>query len=155
MSQKSTTTSTTPQQQFVTSSEKREDIIYSSLLGGIDDETGSRNGDDSTQRMLNEKRDSILGRARGKSTLKSPYGAHKGIGINDAIAEGHDQLDKLNNWGEFQNLLDYIKEQKAQHRIEARKVRADKQHVEPSPYASYPAEARDSWFKKQRNQVYS
>jgi acyl-CoA synthetase (NDP forming) len=57
---------------------------------------------------------------------------------------GFDNIDKLNNWGEFQNLLDDIKEQKAQYRIDARKARVNKQWIEPSPFTSYPAEAMEN-----------
>jgi hypothetical protein len=34
--------------------------------------------------------------------------------------DGYDQVDKLQNWGEFQKVLDNLKERKAQHRVEAR-----------------------------------
>jgi predicted deacetylase len=63
-----------------------------------------------------------LGRSRGKNPIKSIYGAHKGIGLDDVVLDGYDQLDKLKNWGEFQNLLDEIKERKAEHRIAARQA---------------------------------
>jgi hypothetical protein len=124
ISQTSTPTSTTQQkqQQFVTDSEKRDINRLSSLTGGIDDETGSRNKDQILKQKTDDKRNLILGRSRGKNLIKSPFGAHKGIEIEDVISDGYDQLDKLQNWGEFQNLLDEIKERKAQHRIEARQA---------------------------------
>jgi hypothetical protein len=37
---------------------------------------------------------------------------HPAIGPRDTGLEVVDQIDKLNNWGEFQRVLDSIKEQK-------------------------------------------
>jgi hypothetical protein len=108
-----TTTTTTKDPQFKVDSESRDDIRYSSLTGA--DETGSRK-DDGSKGKANALRSNILSRSRGKNTIISPYGAHKGIGVNETIEDGYDQLDKLQNWGEFQNLLDEIKERK--HNIE-------------------------------------
>jgi hypothetical protein len=126
------------QQQFVTDVEKRDE----NRLIGLNDETSSRK-DDGSKGKANALRNTILSKSRGKNTLISPYGAHKGIGPDETIEGGYDQLDKLQNWGEFQNLLDEIKERKAQHRVEARQARA-KHYVEPSTYASYPAEAMEN-----------
>jgi hypothetical protein len=145
MSQTSTPTSTTQQKkQFVIDSEKRDTSRFSSLSGGMDDETGSRNSDFDMKRKTDEKCSNLLSKPRGKNIIKSPFGAHKGIGTEDVILDEYDQLDKLQNWGEFQNLLDDIKERKAQHRIELRQAQAAKQWMKPSPYASYPAEAMEN-----------
>jgi hypothetical protein len=146
MSHIPTIVTTTPQkqQQFVLDSEKRDTSRLSTLTGGIDEETGSRNGDLDMKKKVDEKHNVILGRFRGKSLIKSIYGVHRGIGVDDVVSDGYDQLDKLQNWSEFQNLLDDIKERKAQHRIEARQARENKQWMEPSPYPSYPAESMEN-----------
>jgi hypothetical protein len=112
-------TTATKDTKFTMDGEKRDGARYSSLTGN--DETGSRK-DDGSKGKANTLCSSLLNKPRGKNPLVSPYGAHKGIGPDDTIEDGYDQLDKLNNWGEFQNLLDDIKERKAQRRIEARQA---------------------------------
>jgi hypothetical protein len=94
-------------------------------------------------KKVNDKRNLLMGRG-GSSSTSSRFGRHSGISADDVDYTAVDQIDKLNNWGEFQNLLDDIKEKKAAHRVAARSARVARKWIEPSPYISYPAEAMEN-----------
>jgi hypothetical protein len=86
-----------------------------------------------------------LGRGGSSSSSSSScYGRQGGIGVDEVDYSGVDNIDKLNNWGEFQRVLDDIKERKAVHRVAARQAGASRKWIEPSPYLSYPAEAMEN-----------
>jgi hypothetical protein len=95
-----------------------------------DDETGSRNDELILRNKPNDKRNQLMGRGGSSSSFSSRFGRHSGIGVDDVDYSGVDQIDKLNNWGEFQRVLDDIKERKAQHRVQARQARAAKKRIE-------------------------
>jgi hypothetical protein len=137
-----TTTTKQKDPQFNPDSEKRNDIKLSSLTGS--DKTSSRNGDDGSKQKVYTLSTGLLNKSRGKTTLKSLMVHILVLDLEIVDWRWLINLNKLNNWGEFQNLLDDIKEQKAQYRIDARKARATKSYIEPSPFASYPAEGMEN-----------
>jgi hypothetical protein len=71
------------------------------------------------------------------------------IGPEDSALTDVDRINRLYIWGEFQKILEDIKERKREHRVLARQGRIEHRYVAPSPYMSYPAEAMENlWFKK-------
>jgi hypothetical protein len=84
------TTTTSKDPKFNLDSEARDDSRYSSLTGS--DETSSRK-DDGSKGKTNALHSNLLGRFRGKNTLKFPYGAHKGISPTETIEEGEYRIE--------------------------------------------------------------
>jgi hypothetical protein len=85
-----------------------------------------------------------MGRSCSSSSSSSRFGRHSGISAADVDYSSVDQIDKLNNWGEFQRVLDGIKEKKSTHQVTTKSARAARKWIEPSPYISYPAEAMEN-----------
>jgi hypothetical protein len=113
--QTTTTVTTTTQKQQFPSSETRNTLRFNAL-SGAGDETSSRNDESILKKKIDDMCSNLLKKSRGMSSSSSLYGAHPGIGKDELVLADLDQVDKLNNWGEFQNVLDSIKN--GRHNIE-------------------------------------
>jgi hypothetical protein len=114
MALKQTETTQPPTQQFNLSGEDRDGSRYTNLTGergeGEDEDINLRSDTLDLNKKTSDKRNLL------KSGGGSRFGRHSGITASDVDYTSVDQIDKLNNWGEFQNLLEGIKEKKSAHR---------------------------------------